>query len=97
MIRGSLLVLLATLLPFCNAFSLRSPGDNSPMVQHISLSLPTATTTFTEQRMTATTAGVVNGAPPVSSTLNPIQSALVKVRYHDTPKMRLDSVSLSLV
>ena len=80
MIHRLRVLLLAALLPLCNAFSLKralSRGNShSPMVQHIPL--PTTTPTLTEQRMTATTTGVINGAPPISSTLNPIQSTLVK-------------------
>ena len=71
------LLLVAALLPLCNALSLRRA--RGPMVQHIPLL--TITPILTERRMTATTTGVINGAPPISSTLNPIQSSLVKVRH----------------
>jgi hypothetical protein len=77
MIHRFLLLAALLLLPICNAFSLRRIPRGSPMVQHI----PLPTTTLMEQHMTATTTGVINGAPPpISPTLNPIQSALVKVQ-----------------
>lgn len=90
-IRLLLLLTLFAALPFhhsCHAFSLRRSllfKRRGPMVQHI----PIVTTT-TEQQMTATNIhtassisnvnrGVINGASPPVSELNPLQSTLTKM------------------
>lgn len=71
-----LVVVLSLLGKTTSAFSLmRSSSPSSPMVQHIVLKPPQP------QRMTATssTPTMINGAKPMPSSLNAIQSGFVKV------------------